>query len=127
MTRILIIDDEPIYSSTLAIHLSSKGYEVVIEDGGKSGLQYVAANPAIDLIMLDLMMPDMYGLDVLSKLKNTPSLKHIPVILQTGMLSEDEIDKGLLMGASYCLRKPFSRKELFMVIIEVLAGRKIIR
>lgn len=118
--RILIIDDEHINAKTVALHLSSWGYETAIQDGGLSGINYAINTPDISLILLDLMMPDMYGLDVLDIFKKNPFLRNIPVILQTGIEDEAEINKGLAMGALTCLKKPYSRKDLYKVIGEAL-------
>lgn len=122
--RILIIDDEHIYSHTIAISLSAKGYEPIIRNGGLAGLDYLANHANIDLILLDLMMPDMYGLDVLNILKNTPKLRDIPVVIQTGIQDDDEITRGLNLGAECCLRKPFLIKHLLETVAQVLSTKK---
>lgn len=123
--RILVIDDEHIYAKTVALHLSSLGYHTFIEESGASGINFVSNNSDIDLIILDLMMPDMYGLDVLRILKEHPYARHIPVILQTGIEDEAEINKGLVLGAAMCLRKPFNRADLHQAIEGVLRTKPV--
>jgi putative two-component system response regulator len=118
--KILVIDDEAIYLETVVLQLSTSGYEVAALESGIQALEYLNSNPRIDLIMLDLMMPDMYGLDVLRQLKKHPFASIIPVVLQTGIINDEEISKGLTMGAITCLRKPFSRKDLLATIGKVL-------
>lgn len=120
--RILIVDDERIYSQSIAICLAAKGYVAITQEGGIAALDYLKGDDAIDLILLDLMMPDMYGLDVLRALKDNAKLKNIPVILQTGIQDEEEIKKGIEMGAISCVKKPFLIKELFETIADVLAN-----
>lgn len=118
--RVLIIDDESIYSKSIALYLTADGYHTITKEGGLAGLNYLDTYPEIDIILLDLMMPDIYGLDVLQQIKVNPLLAHIPVILQTGMLNEAEIHKGLELGALDCLRKPFKRQELINAVTGAL-------
>ena len=114
--QVLIIDDERIYSDTIALQLMINGYNTVVKESGTVGLAYAASHPDIGVILLDLMMPDMYGLDVLSKLKGDPRLRDIPVILQTGSHDDMAINQGLQAGAFYCLRKPFNRQMLLEAV-----------
>lgn len=122
--RVLIIDDETIYSKSIALYLTTGGYHAITREGGLVALSYLAENPDIDLILLDLMMPDIYGLEVLAEIKQNPQLQHIPVILQTGMLNESEIQRGLKMGAVSCLRKPFKRQDLLHAVAEALQSKQ---
>ncbi len=77
--------------------------------GGKAALEYLKAHPKdVDLILLDLMMPDMYGLNVLEALKADPNLKHISVVIQSGLLDPNEIAKARKLGAVGHIPKPYS-------------------
>jgi len=120
--RVLIIDDEPIYSKSIALYLGSEVFDIALEYSGKAGLNYLAKHPDTDLVLLDLMMPDMYGIDVLEAIKNSATLKHIPVILQTGMVNETEIIRGMNAGAADCLRKPFKRQKLLDTVRRLTSG-----
>jgi two-component system, sensor histidine kinase ChiS len=115
--NILMIDDEPTCQMSMDILLSNTGYNLISQYGGISGLAYLEKNPDyIDLILLDLMMPDMYGLNVLTELKANPKLCHIPVVIQSGTNDNKEIERTLSLGAETYVRKPYQRQQILDVI-----------
>ena len=116
--KILFIDDDPTILLISEIMLEDLGYDVITADGGVSGIELLKTN-IIDLVLLDLMIPDIYGLDVLKYIKEKEEFKNIPVIIQTGIKDSDEINKAYKLGASYVLLKPYNQKDL-KDIIEVL-------
>jgi len=95
--------------------LEALGYDVITADGGVSGIELLKTN-IIDLVLLDLMIPDIYGLDVLKYIKEKEEFKNIPVIIQTGIKDSDEINKAYKLGASYVLLKPYNQKDLKDII-----------
>ena len=106
--RILVIDDEKSIRKLLEISLGAEGYEVIPAKTGKEGLQE-AANHNPDVIILDLGLPDMQGMDVLKKLKSRATT---PVIILTVKDADSEKVALLDMGADDYLTKPFSVDEL---------------
>jgi signal transduction histidine kinase/Na+/proline symporter/CheY-like chemotaxis protein len=98
--NVLIIDDEEITRASSSLIVESMGHKAVTMDGGTSALEYLnnGGSKKIDLIMLDLMMPDMYGLSVLEHLKGSRKLQDIPVVLQTGSEDQNEINKAYKLG-----------------------------
>jgi len=109
MARILIIDDVPANLQILNIHLTDEKYEVIESHSGQQALAYLAENPnTVDLILLDVIMPVMSGLDVLAKLKRDPLTEHIPVILVTANGDDKNVAEGLDMGAFDYIIKPYS-------------------
>ncbi|MBU1106065.1 MAG: response regulator transcription factor [Candidatus Riflebacteria bacterium] len=108
MKQILIIDDDTELCELLAEYLSSEKFEPTCVYDGKSGLDR-AINGQFDLVILDIMLPEMNGLEVL---KNLRSSSNIPVIMLTAR--GDEVDRilGLELGADDYLPKPFSPREL---------------
>ena len=109
--KILFIDDDPTILLISKIMLEDLGYDVITADGGISGIELLKTN-VIDLVLLDLMMTDVYGLDVLKYIKEKEEFKNIPVIMQTGIKDSDEINKAYKLGASYVLLKPYNQKDL---------------
>ena len=95
--------------------LEDLGYDVITADGGISGIELLKTN-VIDLVLLDLMMADVYGLDVLKYIKEKEEFKNIPVIMQTGIKDSDEINKAYKLGAAYVLLKPYNQKDLKDII-----------
>ena len=113
--KILFIDDDPTILLISKIMLEDLGYDVITADGGISGIELLKTN-VIDLVLLDLMMADVYGLDVLKYIKEKEEFKNIPVIMQTGIKDSDEINKAYKLGAAYVLLKPYNQKDLKDII-----------
>ncbi|HAI69717.1 MAG TPA: hybrid sensor histidine kinase/response regulator, partial [Gammaproteobacteria bacterium] len=108
---ILIVDDNPQIRKMLQRHLKKKGYETFEAENGKMGLVEVEkAKP--DLILLDVMMPEMNGFEVCQRLKQDAALKDIPVIFMTAKTETDDVIAGLELGAVDYVAKPFNHKEL---------------
>lgn len=108
MTLILVVDDEPLISDSITYSLQREGYEVKAVYDGAQALQAVRENQP-DLIVLDLMLPDMNGLEVCRRLREDYA---IPVIMLTALGEEIDRVMGLEVGADDYLTKPFSFREL---------------
>jgi DNA-binding response OmpR family regulator len=109
--KILIVDDEAILAETLAYNLEQAGYEVITAADGASALEAVQRE-AFDLILLDLMLPEMDGLEVCRQVRRGKNTAVIPILMLTA--KSEEIDKvvGLEVGADDYMTKPFGRREL---------------
>jgi len=118
--KILFIDDDPTVLLISEIMLKDLGYDVITADGGVIGIELLKTNN-IDLILLDLMIPDIYGLDVLKYIKGTEEFKNIPVIMQTGITDGNEINTAYKLGAAYVLLKPYNKEDLKGTIIRILS------
>lgn len=122
--RILVIDDEKDFVDTLAIRLEAKGYDISKAFDGKEGLEKAHSdNP--DLIILDIIMPEMNGFDVCRKLKVDPKFSNIPIILLTAKFQPNDIDFGKEMGADAYLTKPVELNTLSDKINELLKEKGI--
>lgn len=108
MTRLLIIDDDPMITEPLARQLGTSGYEVLVAHDGRSGLD-LAQTQKPDLVVLDVMMPELDGWEVCQKLRQNSV---VPILMLTAL--GDEVDRilGLELGADDYLTKPFSVREL---------------
>lgn len=115
--RIMIVDDEESIRELLAYNLTKAGYEVVQAGDGRTALQ-LAAN--LDMILLDVMLPEIDGLEVCREIKSRSQTAMIPIIMLTAR--DGEIDKvlGLELGADDYITKPFSMRELLSRIKAVL-------
>ena len=111
MKKILVIDDLPENVFLLQDRLENEGYEVITAYEGKSGLNK-AITEQPDLILLDIMMPEITGLDVCKKLVSNEETSHIPIILVTAKIEAGDIKEGLEAGAFDYVKKPFNRIEL---------------
>ena len=119
VAKILIVGDEDNIRMLLRFNLEKAGYEVLEADNGQKALELVKSNK-LDLILLDLMLPVIDGLEVCKQIKAHPETAHLPIIMLTA--KSDEIDKviGLELGADDYLSKPFSPRELLARIKAVL-------
>ncbi|MFL6240647.1 MAG: response regulator [Actinomycetes bacterium] len=116
MTRVLVVEDEESFSEALGYLLRKEGFEVTVADTGPDALAEFERGGA-DLVLLDLMLPGLSGIEVCQKLRQTSS---VPVIMLTA--KDSEIDKvvGLEIGADDYMTKPFSSRELVARIRAVL-------
>ena len=116
MTRILIVEDEESFSDPLSYLLSKEGYEVSVADNGNDALVEFDSTGA-DLVLLDLMLPGLSGVDVCRALRQR---SNVPVIMLTA--KDSEVDKvvGLELGADDYVTKPYSSRELLARIKAVL-------
>lgn len=117
--HILVVDDEPDISALVAYHLARESYRVRTAAGGVEALQ-AAEVERPDLIVLDLMLPGMSGLQVLEELRRRPETADIPVILLTARREEQDRIAGLRLGADDYVAKPFSPQELILRVGAVL-------
>lgn len=113
MTNILIIDDSPIDRKIIKMALESKIREInLIERESARNILEVLYTGQIDVCILDIMMPDINGLDVLKEMKEHESYKDIPVIVCTGLDDVEIIEKSLMLGAYDCFFKPLGKNEI---------------
>ena len=109
--KILVIDDEEDIRELVGLNLRREGYEVVSCETGEEGLD-LARSRKPDLILLDLMLPGIDGLEVCRKLKTDPLVASIPVVMLTAKSEEIDVVTGLELGADDYVTKPFSGKVL---------------
>ena len=123
MAKILLVDDDSLLVRMYQKKLQNDGFIVAIADDGLTALQQIPDFKP-DLIVLDIMMPKMNGLEVLAKLKEQKSTEKIPVILLTNVgASDEDIERGLDLGAVAYLVKAGNRpKAVVGKIKEILAG-----
>ena len=117
---ILFIEDEQALQKTVGERLSQEGYEIISALDGEIGLNLANAKKP-DLILLDLILPKIQGLDVLKKLKETKETKEIPVIILTNLEEMEKINKALELGATaYLVKANYSLEELVEKIKNLL-------
>lgn len=110
MKKILLVDDEPDIVEFLKYNLEKANYQVLVGSNGKEALKQLEKKP--DLIILDIMMPEMDGFEVYEKIRSNTHYNQIPVIFLTAKSGESDEIKGLEIGASDYIQKPISPKKL---------------
>ncbi len=121
MKTILIIEDNKSLREEVYEALKYEGYEVIQAESGKMGVKYAIMHHP-DLIICDIMMPEMDGYEVLTKLRQHEQAKLIPFIFITALADRSNIRTGMEMGADDYITKPFSIKELTSAI--TMSGSK---
>ena len=116
---ILVIDDEKDLLELVRYNLEKEQFDVILAPDGESGLE-IATKHQPDLIVLDVMMPGMDGLEVCQRLRAHPKARHIPIIMLTARAAEADRVVGLELGADDYVTKPFSPRELVARIKAVL-------
>ena len=119
MKKILIVDDEPNIVMALEYTFKKRDFEVFIARDGEEALA-ITTKELPDIIILDVMMPKLDGYQTLKRIKETEELKHIKVVFLSAKNKEEDIEKGLALGADDYIKKPFSIKQLVIRIIELL-------
>ena len=117
---ILIVEDEPDLAGTLEYNLQNEGYQTLLASNGAAALEMAAKQPKPDLILLDLMLPDISGTEICRRLGADEATKGIPVIMCTA--KGEEIDRvvGFEVGADDYVVKPYSIRELVLRIRAIL-------
>lgn len=110
---ILVVDDEDFIATSIAKALKKQGYSVILTSDYKSSIKVIDSGE-IDLVISDVMLPYTGGIDIAEHIKTTPSLKHIPVILVTGM--DKLILEGSRVQADEIVTKPFDMNQLIDMV-----------
>ena len=117
--KILIVDDEKSIRDLLTVNLQQQKYDVSSAANGEDAL-YLLKFESYDVILLDLVMPKVYGLEFIEKLKTT-YVKKPAIILMTAFSANEIIDEAIKNGAVACLHKPFDMGEVFNTIQRVIS------
>ena len=121
MTRVLVVDDDPVIADLVSFRLTRLGLDVSVETDGQAGLA-AARELRPDLVVLDWMMPRMNGLEVCAALRSDadPALARTPVLLLTAKAQEPDLERGFAAGATDFVAKPFSTRELISRVTAAL-------
>lgn len=120
MKKILFVEDESALQKTFSEAVKGEGFELISALDGETGLK-LAKEKKPDLILLDLILPKINGIEVLKKLKQDPETKEIPVIVLTNLEDLEKIDKAMELGAkAYLVKAEYSLKEVIQKIKEIL-------
>jgi len=118
--KILIVEDEESLLKLESILLISKGFDVKGVSNGKAALESVAEEHP-DLILLDIMLPEIDGFEVCRRIKSDPSTRHIPVVMLTAKKSREDMVRGEKVGADWYITKPFKSAMVIETIQRFLA------
>lgn len=124
--RIMIVDDDPHTLEILRRWLQREGYVTVSAEDGPSCLQALEAEP-VEVIVLDVMMPGMDGLQVCERLRQNEKWREIPIILLTAKDDMETRSQGMMLGVSEYLTKPVNKQDLFARLAAQVHARELAR
>jgi DNA-binding response OmpR family regulator len=116
---VLVVDDEPNIVMSLRFLMEREGFQVEVAPTGEAALAALNQAPA-DLVLLDVMMPELDGFEVCQRIRNNPAWHQTKVIMLTAKGRDVERDKGLALGADAYVTKPFSTRELVARVKQML-------
>jgi len=119
---ILVIDDDPNVVQLVKMNLEFEGYEVETAYNGLKGLD-MARRVRPDLILLDIMMPNLDGWDVVNEIRRTPELKGVPVVMLTALNQPEAVATSLTFGADVHLPKPFEPDAMLEIVRRLLGDK----
>ncbi len=121
---ILIAEDNPVGMKLLEFNLQKYGYHTIGARTGKEALEYLASEPGVQLVIADIMMPEMDGLELLAKMKERPEWRDIPVIMCTAASDRETVTKAARLGCKHYLVKPINAWQLVQRVREAIGDEK---
>ena len=119
LKKVLVVDDDPYILMSLEFLMKKNGYDVMVARNGTEALELVEKQMP-NIVLLDIMMPDVDGYEICRHIKNSDKLKHTKVVFMSAKTKESDIQKGYDLGASLYIIKPFSTRELVKQIKELM-------
>lgn len=122
MKNVLIVEDSKAIRTMIRVSLEETGGVFVVEAGnGFEALKTLPTRP-FDLIITDINMPDINGLELIGYVKSNPAYKDIPLVIVSTEKSEEDKKRGIALGAKGYLEKPFKKEDLMAMVTKVLGG-----
>jgi DNA-binding response OmpR family regulator len=113
--RVLVVDDDPRLLHIVAMYLGIEGYDVATAPNGEEGLAAIATERP-DLVILDIMMPGMDGIEACKRIRAAPESASLPVLMFSALTSDDDVERARLAGANHLIMKPFNLVGLGSVV-----------
>jgi CheY-like chemotaxis protein len=114
--KILVVEDDAFNLDILRFHLLRAGYDVIPAGDGLIALERLREHPDVEVIVLDRMMPNMDGMRFFLMIKDDPSYRHIPVVMQTAAALAEQVIDGINAGVYYYLTKPYEQQTLLAIV-----------
>ena len=113
--RILVVDDDPRLLHIVGLYLGIEGYEVVQASNGEDGLKAIDEKIP-DLVIMDIMMPGMDGVEACRRIRQNPATQGIPVLMFSALSGDDDVERARVAGANHLITKPFNLVGLGQVV-----------
>jgi DNA-binding response OmpR family regulator len=118
-TRVLIVEDHPMIAELVETRLRIEGMRPTKCLGGREAIQFLG-HADVDLVILDIMMPEVDGYEVFKFMKSQERTRNVPVIFLTAKSTQEDVEKGLALGVEYYITKPFSGADLVRKVKSLL-------
>ena len=122
VAKVLIVEDNPQNMKVATMSLRPQGYEIVQAVDGEEAIE-MAVKELPDLILMDIQLPKMSGLDATRKLRQMPAFEKVPIVALTAYAMKGDKEKTAQAGCNYYLSKPVNTRELRQVVADLLAGK----
>ena len=119
--RVLVVDDEPNIVMSLRFLMEREGFQVEVAASGQAAVAALDRQPA-DLVLLDVMMPELDGFEVCQRLRASPAWRDTKIVMLTAKGRDVERDKGMALGADAYVTKPFSTRDLVAKVKQMLGA-----
>ncbi len=120
MEKILLIEDDPFLSEIYVTKFEEAGFEISVAQDGMLGLQKIKEH-APDLLLLDIVMPNMDGFEFLRTIKEDPEFTHIPIVILSNLGEQENVEKGFELGAeAYIIKAHYTPTEVVAKVKEIL-------
>lgn len=124
--KILIVEDNPVNAEMIRLTLEKEHYEVVLASNGAEALAQLEAHPDVDLLVTDVMMPNMGGLEMLAHVRQRPEYKTLPVIVATSLANQATVRQAAALHCKYFIVKPFTVHLLLQTVHEAIGQRGVV-
>lgn len=121
--HLLVVDDQPFIGRIIALHFERGPFRVSLAEDGPSALAFLRANFDVELVLVDVTLPGMSGLDMVEEMRQDLDLAHIPFVVLTATGQSANHDRARTLGAAGFVTKPFSPNKLYQQVCGVLGER----
>src|SRR5689334_12638613 len=124
--KILIVEDNPVNAEMIRHTLEKDGYEPVLAEDGESALAQLEAHPDVELVITDVMMPNVDGLEMLGRMRKRPEFKTLPVVMATSQANSKTVRKAVSLHCKHFIVKPFTVQLLLQTVREAIGQRGLV-
>ncbi len=118
--KVLVVDDNPLTAMVIAGALKSHNFDAVVAYSGIDALEFLAQHPEVQLIVVDVMMPEMTGYELVGKLREEPYWKDVPVVVCTALANVETVDRIASLGCRHYVLKPVTEEQLLLKVRQAL-------
>lgn len=124
--KILIVEDNPVNAEMIRHSLEKEGYETILAQNGEEALVQLEAHPNLDLVITDIMMPSMDGLEMLGRMRQRLEHKTLPAVVATSVANESTVRRAVSLHCKHFIVKPFTVQLLLQTVREAIAQRGVV-